>query len=345
MTNLLTTCATPDDTKAYADSLWAENPSISPDYWRVMEGLTVGKLAFSRSMAPLAHAPDELLPKLYNMGINAWHVHDPELQSAAKAFFAQQPETRKHIVLFCAVRANHIEEDITRATEACGTAVDVAMLMADFPPEPVENTNRHAALAALELAVKDGRIQFYGIADARLTFPQEHTQWQSLSVYQKTAQEAAKEVWGRRKRPLLRVVQFPYNIVETEAIALDNQEALTFHQPEAVSALELASRMHMAVVADRPLLALDERNWVRLSAASQDAKDYAQALREKRPARWQERGVEDIASMALGVVTSTPAITMALYDAGADVPPHALQPFATLPDWLDVASVFVSPEK
>lgn len=345
MTNLLTRYATPEGTKAYADALWADTPSISPDYWRIMEGLTVGKLAFNRSLAPLTCTLHELLPQLHNQGINAWYAHDPEMQAAVKIFFEQEPHKRESVVLHCAARANHVAEDIARATENCGTPPDIAVLMADFPPEPVNADNMLTALTALEEAVKEGYIQFYGIADARLTFPQNHADWQSLSTYHKTAQEAAYKAWGRRKRPLLRMVQFPFNIIETEAIALENQEALTFNTPEAVSVLELASRMHMAVGADRPLLALAGRDWVRLTMASEQGKHYSDVLSEKRPPRWCDIGVNDLASMALGVVTSTPAITYALYDAGADVTPDTLAHFLELPDWLDVAAVFSSLDK
>lgn len=37
-------CATVEGTKAYADRMWAENPHLSPDGWRIFDGLTVAKV-------------------------------------------------------------------------------------------------------------------------------------------------------------------------------------------------------------------------------------------------------------------------------------------------------------
>jgi aryl-alcohol dehydrogenase-like predicted oxidoreductase len=40
----ITGYATPEATKAYADRMWAANPRLSPDGWRIFDGLTVAKI-------------------------------------------------------------------------------------------------------------------------------------------------------------------------------------------------------------------------------------------------------------------------------------------------------------
>lgn len=64
MSDIITGRATPEATKQYADNLWKQNPKISPDSWRLLEGLTIGKIGigtyrmdgFEQQYVALKHA-------------------------------------------------------------------------------------------------------------------------------------------------------------------------------------------------------------------------------------------------------------------------------------------------
>lgn len=109
------------------------------------------------------------------------------------------------------------------------------------------------AFVFLEEKVKEGVIGFYGVSSNSLGVVKDQHDHIDLSRLFEAAQTAAQQVWGRKKRPAFRCVQLPINLMELGALHAENNTAKTFEGDEAVSVLELASRMHLTVLANRPL--------------------------------------------------------------------------------------------
>ena len=134
-----------------------------------------------------------------------------------------------------------------------------------------------AAFTYLEQACREGRLQFYGLSANTLGMPAEHPLHIDLAQVFEAAQAAAQAAWGRRKRPLFRLLQLPFNMLETGAVDCANTTAKTFNGTEPVTTLELATRMHLSVFANRPLNAFTESSPWRLADAPAEAPDLAAA--------------------------------------------------------------------
>ena len=67
---MLTGYATDDATKAYADSRWADNPKLSPDGWRLLDGLTVAKIGMGTYRMAGAPAERAALRAAWASGLN-----------------------------------------------------------------------------------------------------------------------------------------------------------------------------------------------------------------------------------------------------------------------------------
>ena len=110
------------------------------------------------------------------------------------------------------------------------------------------------AFVFLEEAVRDGKIGCYGLSSNTLVIPSEDQLFTDLAEVFAAAQRAAKKVHGEGKRPKLRVIQFPLNLLEMSALHLKNTTyKLPNGEEEPVSTLELASRMKLTVLTNRPL--------------------------------------------------------------------------------------------
>ena len=105
----------------------------------------------------------------------------------------------------------------------------------------------------LEQQVKEGTISFYGVSSNTFGSPDDHPDYIDLSRLNQTAANAAAKAWGRKKRSMFRCIEMPMNIMELGALHQENNTAQTFDGEERVSVLELASRMHLNVLTNRPL--------------------------------------------------------------------------------------------
>lgn len=109
------------------------------------------------------------------------------------------------------------------------------------------------AFTFLEEQVKEGVISFYGVSSNTFGAAEDQPDHISLSKTFEIASKAAQKAWGRKKRSAFRCVQMPINLMELGALHTENNTAKTFDGDEHVSVLELASRMNLTVLANRPL--------------------------------------------------------------------------------------------
>lgn len=202
-------------TKRYADALWQANPRISPDWWREAHGHTLGKVALdARDEGKVAEA--------LAAGCNLV-VATPQSWPSFHAEVSLLPEAAACISLLLVPDATLPEVLPTCAVWSPSSLPDAAV--------------RGQVLQGLEQAVQGGRIEAYGLHLHQATL-------QPLHVWLQEAAAAAHAAWGRKKRPALR-----WLVVEQDLFNLAHvTHPTTLHHDEAVSTLELASRLGLAVV-------------------------------------------------------------------------------------------------
>jgi aryl-alcohol dehydrogenase-like predicted oxidoreductase len=140
------------------------------------------------------------------------------------------------------------------------------------------------AFGYLESAVRDGKIQYYGMAtwngfrqDARARDAMQLAEFESI----------AKEIAGDRHR--FRFVQLPFNLGMTEALTLGNQTVAG----KQMTVMEAASELGITLIASASLL-------------------QGQVTRNLPPFVAQALGLENDAERALQFARSAPGITNAL---------------------------------
>lgn len=204
--------------KQYADSLWQAHPRISPDWWREALGHTVGKLALDARQPAAVLTSEHALAE----GCNLVVASSATWPLGCKGV-ASQPQPDAFTTLLYV-------EDIVLPQKAPHFVIW-------SPHDLPDATARQHALAALENAVQQGRIEAYGIhLGAGGSLP--------LHQWLEEAATAAQTVWSRKKRPALRWV-----VVEQDLLNLSHViHPATLHRDEAVSTLELASRLGLAVL-------------------------------------------------------------------------------------------------
>ncbi len=301
-------CATPEATKAYADRMWAENPKLAPDGWRMVEDLTIGKVAMGTYRMDGRDKQPQALEKALLSGMNLIDTSANYMDGGAEVFVGQALQRlfkagklkREEVVittkagyiqgqtlaqykdnppteamflndqLWHCIHPEFLDQQINQSLERLQVeAIDIFMLhnpeyyfakvqegtdegtLAELREEFY--TRVQYAFTYLESLCQQGTIQCYGVSANTLVEDPAHPQFVDLARLHEAAQNAAKEAWGRRKRPMFRVVQLPYNLIEVGALARENTEAKTYDGSEPSTTLDLAARMHLSVIANRPL--------------------------------------------------------------------------------------------
>ncbi|RYG60633.1 MAG: hypothetical protein EON60_06505 [Alphaproteobacteria bacterium] len=210
----------PTPSKAYADACWQANPRISPDWWREAQGYTVGRIAHDwRSRVPAA-------PNL-TIGSNLILAALATLQQALQARVALATPQAAPIVL--------VTPDVHAPAEGASVIL--------FNPQHVPPADAHASLVHLEQQARSGTIDIYGLSFDTLPQP-------SLNAWLDAAALAAEEVWGRKKRPALRMLHLPLCLTNLAALTVQQE----VHKAEPVSVMELAARLGFAVIATPQVL-------------------------------------------------------------------------------------------
>lgn len=325
--------ATPEATKAYADRMWSENPKLSPDGWRMLEDLTVAKIATGTYRMDGRDNQPQALEKALLSGLNLVDTSANYMDGCAETFIGQTLAKliaagkikREEVVLVS--KAGYIQgqtldmyrnkplQDMVQVSDLMWHCIQPEFLIQQcdssckrlgvekldvfllhnpeyFLAHAVTNHMEIAeareifyqrieqAFTCLEGLCQQGKIQFYGVSSNTVGFPAENADFVDLAKLNEIAQKAAQTAWGRRKRPLFRVLQMPYNLLEMGIVSNVNTTAHTFNEVEHVSTLELASRMHLSVLINRPLNAFSPDGVAYRLAAGAAMPDISSELAE-----------------------------------------------------------------
>ena len=119
----------------------------------------------------------------------------------------------------------------------------------------------YRAFVQMERFVADGKIRYYGISSN--TFPNHQTDFEHVSlnrVYE-AATKAAETVYGDHAVSHFKVIQLPYNLLESEALTEANNEI----DGTRVAVLEAAKSLGLGVLVNRPLNAFKDNQMTRLA--------------------------------------------------------------------------------
>lgn len=295
-------------TKDYADRIWQKNPKVSPNSWRVLEGLTVGKVGFGSYRTNGNEESKAALKKALLNGVNlidtSINYMDGESEKfigetlnelCSKSFLSREEvvlvtkggylqnnhlleaeaEGIEEIVkvndqLWHSIHPTNLEKQLNQSLENLGVETIDAYLLHNpeyFIGHAIAQTGGERtkelenlyysriekAFEFLEKMVIEGKIAFYGISSNTFGVDKEQGDHTDLARVFEAAQKAAQTAHGRKKRTMFRIIEMPVNVLELGALKNINTTAKTFEGEEKVTTLELASRMNLSVLANRPL--------------------------------------------------------------------------------------------
>lgn len=217
--------------KAYADACWRADPRISPDSWREMLGVTVGKLA-------LDWREEVTQPQELTRGANLI-LTTPATHAAAAQAVAQYMEDPAAAVTVLVTPQPHTLPE------------QPAMFVVWAAPEDVDEAAALAALTQLEQHARSGAILAYGIHHPAMA--EAGTPW-PLHRWLEIATAAAEAAWGRKKRPALRLLLAEFDLLNPALLTTANTQSLAGGKTEVVTPLELAARRGFAVIAVAPAM-------------------------------------------------------------------------------------------
>ena len=119
----------------------------------------------------------------------------------------------------------------------------------------------YRAFVQMERFVVDGKIRYYGISSN--TFPSSQTDFEhvSLNRVHEAAAKAAETVYGDHAVSHFKVIQLPYNLVESEALTEANNEI----DGKPITVFEAAKSLGLGVLVNRPLNAFKDNRMTRLA--------------------------------------------------------------------------------
>lgn len=127
------------------------------------------------------------------------------------------------------------------------------------------------AFIQMEKLVKEGLIRYYGISSNSLPLPADATDFVSLARVWKAYEDACLQSGLTPEQGHFAVIQLPFNWLEPGAAARRNHEFLG----KAYSTLELAGKLGLGVLVNRPLNAISGSRLLRLARyGSADMVDY-----------------------------------------------------------------------
>ena len=300
--------ATESSTKNYADKIWQNNPKISPNTWRIMEGLTVSKIGFGSYRTNGNEENKAALKKALLNGVNLIDTSINYMDSESEKFigetltdlceknFINREEVviitkggylqSEHLLeaeesgieeivkvndqLWHSIHPTNLEKQLNQSLDNLNLeTIDgylihnpeyfIGHALAQTGGERTEELEKlyygriEKAFEFLEKMVQEGKIAFYGVSSNTFGVERQQGDHTNLARVFEAAQNAAQKAWGRKKRPMFRMIELPINIMELGALKNVNTTAHIVDGTEEVSTLELASRMNLAVLANRPL--------------------------------------------------------------------------------------------
>ena len=119
----------------------------------------------------------------------------------------------------------------------------------------------YRAFVQMERFVTDGKIRYYGISSNTFPSPQTDFEYVSLNRVHEAAAKAAETVYGDHAVSHFKVIQLPYNLLESEALTEANNEI----DGTRVTVLEAAKSLGLGVLVNRPLNAFKDNQMTRLA--------------------------------------------------------------------------------
>lgn len=119
----------------------------------------------------------------------------------------------------------------------------------------------YRAFVQMERFVADGKIRYYGISSNTFPSSQIDFEYVSLNRVYAAAAKAAETVYGDHAVSHFKVIQLPYNLLESEALTETNNEI----DGKQVAVLEAARSLGLGVLVNRPLNAFKNNRMTRLA--------------------------------------------------------------------------------
>ena len=119
----------------------------------------------------------------------------------------------------------------------------------------------YRAFVQMEQFVVDGKIRYYGISSNTFPSPQTDFEHVSLNRVYEAAAKAAETVYGDHAVSHFKVIQLPYNLLESEALTEANNEI----DGKNIAVLEAAKSLGLGVLVNRPLNAFKDNRMTRLA--------------------------------------------------------------------------------
>ena len=117
------------------------------------------------------------------------------------------------------------------------------------------------AFVQMEQFVADGKIRYYGMSSNTFPSPQTDFEHVSLNRVYEAAAKAAETVYGDHAVSHFKVIQLPYNLLESEALTEANNEI----DGTRVTVLDAAKSLGLGVLVNRPLNAFKDNQMTRLA--------------------------------------------------------------------------------
>lgn len=119
----------------------------------------------------------------------------------------------------------------------------------------------YRAFVQMERFVADGKIRYYGISSNTFPASQIDSECVSLNRVYEAATKAAETVYGDHAVSHFKVIQLPYNLLESEALTETNNRI----DGRPVPVLEAAQSLGLGVLVNRPLNAFKDNRMTRLA--------------------------------------------------------------------------------
>lgn len=135
----------------------------------------------------------------------------------------------------------------------------------------------HQSFLEMERLVEQGLIRWYGISSNTFVGQSDRPDFVSLSKIWQTYQDVCAEKAMSSEQGHFAIVQFPFNWIEHQASTLKNNE----FEGRQFTVLELAQKLNLGVMINRPLNAIRENRMIRLARyGGKERGNYAQQFKE-----------------------------------------------------------------
>lgn len=203
----------------------------------------------------------ENLPELVKYSENCWHSIHPEFLKAQIEQSLDRLDFIKHD-FFLLHNPEYYFLDMIQKGE-----VDTDKIRKEF------YDRIYRAFIQLEESVKEDKIQYYGLSSNSLAIDPNYRDFIDMDKMIQCAIDASRAVNGHDSHHF-KMLQFPLNIVEQEAMIYANQNGRTI--------TDIASEHKIAVVTNRPINAMSDENVFRLAEYPCDSeKNYIPEIQKQ----------------------------------------------------------------